>query len=93
MNGSAAAPGFGRIDGSGRPGPSATSVVAAHHNISVRTLHHLFHGQEESVHARIRRRRLEECRAELARPDLRARQVSAIAAGWGFSGPSVGACS
>ncbi|MET8583523.1 helix-turn-helix domain-containing protein [Streptomyces collinus] len=65
------------------------SVVAAHHNISVRTLHQLFHDQEETVHSRIRRRRLEQCRAELARPDLRSRPVSAVAARWGFSGPVV----
>ncbi|MFE9636859.1 helix-turn-helix domain-containing protein [Streptomyces sp. NPDC006463] len=65
------------------------SVIAARHNISVRSLHQLFHGQEESVHTRIRRRRLERCRADLVRPDLRARHVHAIAARWGFSGPVV----
>lgn len=65
------------------------SAIAAHHNISVRTLHQLFHGQEESVHTRIRRRRLEQCRADLAHPGLRARRVSAIAARWGFSGPAL----
>ncbi|WP_330294426.1 helix-turn-helix domain-containing protein [Streptomyces sp. NBC_00503] len=65
------------------------SAVAAHHNISVRTLHQLFHGQKESVHARIRRRRLEQCRTDLAHPGLRSRRVGAIAARWGFSGPEV----
>nr|WSX53972.1 helix-turn-helix domain-containing protein [Streptomyces sp. NBC_00974] len=65
------------------------SAVAAHHNISVRTLHQLFHVQGESVHARIRRRRLEQCRTDLAHPGLRGRPVSAIAARWGFSGPVV----
>ncbi|MET9450848.1 helix-turn-helix domain-containing protein [Streptomyces cinerochromogenes] len=62
-------------------------AIAAHHNISVRTLHHLFHGQGETVSARIRRRRLEQCRADLADPVLRGRPVGAIAARWGFSGP------
>ncbi len=64
-------------------------VIAAHHNISVRTLHQLFRGTNESVHARIRRRRLERCRSDLARPDRRARSVQDIAARWGFSGPAV----
>ncbi|SCF56943.1 transcriptional regulator, AraC family [Streptomyces sp. Ncost-T10-10d] len=62
-------------------------AIAAHHNMSVRTLHKLFHDQGESVHARIRRRRLERCRADLADPGLRSRPVRAIAARWGFSGP------
>ncbi|MFI0967636.1 helix-turn-helix domain-containing protein [Streptomyces sp. NPDC021080] len=65
------------------------SVIAAHHNMSVRGLHQFFHGSNESVHARIRRRRLERCRSDLARPDLRAHPVQAIAARWGFSGPAV----
>ncbi|MFB7600785.1 helix-turn-helix domain-containing protein [Streptomyces sp. NPDC056160] len=64
------------------------SVVAAHHNMSLRTLHQLFHGTGESVQARIRRRRLERCRAALSRPELRA-PIQAIAARWGFSGPAV----
>ncbi|MFJ3231579.1 helix-turn-helix domain-containing protein [Streptomyces sp. NPDC086787] len=65
------------------------AVIAAHHNMSVRGLHQLFHGTDDSVHARIRRRRLERCRSDLARPDLRAHPVQAIAARWGFSGPAV----
>ncbi|MFF4100767.1 helix-turn-helix domain-containing protein [Streptomyces sp. NPDC001903] len=65
------------------------SVIAAHHHISVRSLHQLFQGRQESVQARIRRRRLEQCRADLACPDLAARPVQAIAARWGFSGPVV----
>jgi AraC-like DNA-binding protein len=65
------------------------AAVAAYHHISVRTLHQLFHDQGESVSARIRRRRLEQCRRDLADPGLRARHVSAIAARWGFSGPVV----
>ncbi|MFJ8159300.1 helix-turn-helix domain-containing protein [Streptomyces sp. NPDC096136] len=65
------------------------AAVADHHHISVRTLHQLFHGQGEGVHARIRRRRLEQSRADLADPALRGRPVGAIAARWGFSGPVV----
>lgn len=65
------------------------SAIAAHHNISVRSLHQLFQEQEEGVHSRIRRRRLEQSRAELARPGRGAGQVHVIAARWGFSGPAV----
>ncbi|GLV91362.1 AraC family transcriptional regulator [Streptomyces lavendulae subsp. lavendulae] len=67
------------------------SAIAARHHISVRTLHQLFRqqGEGESVQARIRRRRLERCRADLARPALSAHPVQVIAARWGFSGPSV----
>ncbi|WP_406058948.1 AraC family transcriptional regulator [Streptomyces sp. NBC_01077] len=64
--------------------------VAAHHNLSVRTLHQLFRGAgEETVQARIRRRRLERCRADLERPELLTYPVQAVAARWGFSGPAV----
>ncbi|WSF30044.1 helix-turn-helix domain-containing protein [Streptomyces sp. NBC_01351] len=65
------------------------STIAARHNISVRSLHQLFKGHEESVHVRIRRRRLEQCRSDLGRPDLGAHPVHTIAARWGFSGPVV----
>ncbi|MFE5537531.1 helix-turn-helix domain-containing protein [Streptomyces sp. NPDC056492] len=65
------------------------SIIAAHHHISVRSLHQLFHGRKESVQARIRRRRLEQSHADLGCPDLAARPVQAIAARWGFSGPVV----
>ncbi len=67
----------------------APAAVAARHNLSVRSLHQLFQGQDETVHARIRRRRLERCREDLARPDLLAHPVRVIAARWGFSGPTV----
>ncbi|MFH8622520.1 helix-turn-helix domain-containing protein [Streptomyces vietnamensis] len=74
----------------GDPDLTPAAVAAAHH-ISVRTLHQLFqaHGEGETVHARIRRRRLERCRDELARPELAGRPVQAVAARWGFSGPAV----
>ncbi|MEU9946406.1 helix-turn-helix domain-containing protein [Streptomyces lavendulae] len=64
------------------------SVIAAHHNMSVRALHQLFHGSGESVQVRIRRRRLEQCRNDLARPELRT-PVQEIAARWGFTSPAV----
>ncbi|QDY79682.1 AraC family transcriptional regulator [Streptomyces qinzhouensis] len=59
-------------------------AVAAHHHISLRGLYSLFSAEEESVAARIRRRRLERCRAELAasRPP---QPIRAIAARWGFT--------
>ncbi|MFB6516698.1 helix-turn-helix domain-containing protein [Streptomyces sp. NPDC056401] len=65
-------------------GPPA---IAARHNISVRGLHQLFRGQGETVQARIRRRRLEQCRTDLGRPELAAHRVQSIAARWGFGGP------
>ncbi|WP_327302729.1 helix-turn-helix domain-containing protein [Streptomyces sp. NBC_01298] len=67
----------------------APPVIAARHTISVRSLHQLFQGQGESVRARIRRRRLEQCRTDLGRPELAAHPVQSIAARWGFSGPEV----
>lgn len=67
----------------------APPAIAARHNISVRGLHQLFQGQGESVQARIRRRRLERCRADLARPELASHRVQSIAARWGFSGSVV----
>ncbi|MFB6839837.1 helix-turn-helix domain-containing protein [Streptomyces sp. NPDC056361] len=67
------------------------AAVAAVHHVSVRSLHQLFrtYGDGETVQARIRRRRLERCRDDLARPELLGRPVQAIAARWGFSGPAV----
>ncbi|MFD0357137.1 helix-turn-helix domain-containing protein [Streptomyces sp. NPDC127110] len=64
-------------------------VIAARHHISVRTLHQLFEGREETVGARIRRRRLERCRDDLARTELWSVPVQVIAARWGFSSPTV----
>ncbi|MFJ8013905.1 helix-turn-helix domain-containing protein [Streptomyces sp. NPDC096339] len=59
-------------------------AIATHHNLSLRSLYTLFQGQEESVAASIRRRRLERCCADLANPDLRHHAVGAVAARWGF---------
>ncbi|MFG3281560.1 helix-turn-helix domain-containing protein [Streptomyces sp. NPDC048111] len=65
------------------------ATVAAGLAVSVRTLHEAFRGTGETVAARIRRRRLERCCEELARPGPRAYPVAVIAARWGFSGPAV----
>lgn len=46
-------------------------------------------GPGEGVAATIRRRRLEHCHADLARPELLDRPVHAIAARWGFSSAAV----
>jgi AraC-like DNA-binding protein len=58
--------------------------IAAHHHISVRTLHVLFEPRPETVSATIRRRRLERCHADLADPRLRDRPIGEIGLGWGF---------
>ncbi|MGC4951061.1 helix-turn-helix domain-containing protein [Streptomyces sp. DT224] len=66
-------------------GPAA---VAAHHHMSVRTLHHLFRDEPESVAATIRRRRLERCRADLAEPGLLHLSIGEIALRRGFRHPA-----
>ncbi|MFI6639222.1 helix-turn-helix domain-containing protein [Streptomyces sp. NPDC050504] len=64
------------------------SAVAAHHHISVRTLHALFRARSRTVSAAIRHRRLEHCRADLEDPRMRGVPVHAIAARWGLPNPS-----
>ncbi|MCG6500065.1 helix-turn-helix domain-containing protein [Kitasatospora sp. A2-31] len=59
--------------------------IADRHNISLRTLYTLFRDRPAGVAGTIRRRRLERCHADLARPGLRHRPVQAIAARWGFA--------
>lgn len=60
-------------------------TIAAAHSISVRGLHALFRSEgDETVTASVRRRRLDRCRTDLARPDLAARPVHEIAARWCF---------
>ena len=59
--------------------------IAAAHHIAVRRLHKLFEDQPLTVAALIRRRRLERCRADLARSDQR---VAAVATRWGFTDPA-----
>lgn len=61
------------------------SDIAAHHHISVRTLHALFRQRERTVSATIRHRRLEGARAALSNPRLRTLPIRAIAAQWGFT--------
>ncbi|MFD5149003.1 helix-turn-helix domain-containing protein [Streptomyces sp. NPDC058401] len=60
-------------------------AIADRHNLSLRSLHALFAGQDLSVAARIRENRLERARADLARGDLSGQPVQTIAARWGFS--------
>ncbi|MEU6236830.1 helix-turn-helix domain-containing protein [Kitasatospora sp. NPDC047058] len=67
----------------------APEAIAGRHHISVRSLHLLFQGEEESVSRLIRRRRLERCHADLARPELAHHPVHAIASRWGFSSAAV----
>ncbi|MGW2158463.1 AraC-like ligand-binding domain-containing protein [Nonomuraea sp. NPDC001699] len=62
-------------------GPSS---IAAHHHISVRTLHALFEQRHETVGATVRRRRLERCHADLADPRLRDLPIGEIGMRWGF---------
>ncbi|MFJ6758226.1 MULTISPECIES: helix-turn-helix domain-containing protein [unclassified Streptomyces] len=59
-------------------------LIAAAHGISVRRLYLLFREGSESVSATVRRRRLERCRDDLARPELAGRPVHDIAARWCF---------
>lgn len=72
----------------GDPGLTPRSV-ADRHQISVRRLHLMFQGRGEGVAATIRRRRLENCHADLARPELLDRPISTIAARWGFGSAAV----
>ncbi|MGW3085571.1 AraC-like ligand-binding domain-containing protein [Streptomyces sp. NPDC001108] len=62
--------------------------LAAHHHISVRSLHRLYDDQQETVAASIRRRRLERCRADLADPRLAAYPIAVLASRWGFPAPA-----
>ncbi|UNO42210.1 helix-turn-helix domain-containing protein [Streptomyces sp. MST-110588] len=65
------------------PRLTPTTVAAAHH-LSVSYLHRLFEGEEATVAAWIRLRRLEAARRELADPALRALPIHRIATRWGF---------
>ncbi|MGW4160550.1 AraC-like ligand-binding domain-containing protein [Streptomyces sp. NPDC004788] len=63
--------------------------IADRHHVSLRSLYALFRGEETSVAATIRARRLERCHADLARPELRGHPVQTIAARWGFTSGTV----
>lgn len=71
----------------GDPDLTVTSVAAAH-NISVRRLQKVFEEQGDTVSGWIRRRRLEQCRKDLANPSMRRRPVAAVGMHWGFSDAS-----
>ncbi|MFI7022815.1 helix-turn-helix domain-containing protein [Micromonospora sp. NPDC049900] len=65
------------------PDLNARAVAAAHH-ISLRTLYRLWKGEDASVAELIRRRRLEQCRRDLANPLLADRPIYAVASRWGL---------
>ncbi|MGW8783201.1 helix-turn-helix domain-containing protein [Streptomyces sp. NPDC055796] len=60
-------------------------VIADRHNVSLRHLHALFADEPLTVSARIRNRRLERARTDLASAEMRGQPVQAIAVRWGFS--------
>ena len=66
----------------------APGTVAAANFISLRHLHRMFEGENITVSAWIRRRRLERCRDDLANPVNAALPVSAVAARWGLTDPA-----
>ncbi|WP_146087512.1 helix-turn-helix domain-containing protein [Thermomonospora echinospora] len=59
--------------------------IAAAHQISTRYLHKLFQEKGTTVASWIRHRRLEQCRHDLANPQLGTRPIYAIAMHWGFT--------
>lgn len=70
----------------GRPDLSPQMIADAHH-ISLRYLHKLFGAEATTVAERIRRRRLERCRRELADPANGSLPVAAVALRSGFGTP------
>lgn len=65
-------------------------TIAAHHHISTRLLHRIFAAEGTTVTRWIQRRRLEECRRELAptRPGRPRPAVATIARRWAFANPA-----
>lgn len=63
-------------------------TIAARHHVSVRLVHHLFGRRPETVSAFIRRRRLEQCRSDLADRRLDQLPVHAVAARNGLGDPA-----
>ncbi|MFD4522711.1 helix-turn-helix domain-containing protein [Streptomyces sp. NPDC058470] len=61
------------------------ALVAAAHHISRSRLYRLFQAEGITVASYIRDQRLEHARRDLADPALRAMQINAVAARWGFS--------
>ncbi|MEW2392563.1 helix-turn-helix domain-containing protein [Streptomyces venezuelae] len=64
------------------------ATIAAAHGISLRYLHRIFQQNGASVSAYIKRRRLEQCRRDLADPALSHLTVHSIASRWGFPRPA-----
>ncbi|GGL15836.1 AraC family transcriptional regulator [Sphaerisporangium melleum] len=62
--------------------PESISIAC---QISVRHLHRLFEGEELTLSAWIRQRRLERCRRDLGDPALLHRSIRALAAHWGIT--------
>ncbi|MFF8971854.1 helix-turn-helix domain-containing protein [Streptomyces sp. NPDC014995] len=60
-------------------------AIARAHQISVRYLHKLFQTEDVTVSRWIQRRRLQECRRELARREAAGRTIAAVARRWGFT--------
>jgi AraC-like DNA-binding protein len=59
--------------------------IASSAQISVRHLHRLFSGTGSTLGDCIRARRLEQCKSDLANPQLRNKTITEIAFSWGFS--------
>lgn len=59
-------------------------LIAAAHDISVRSLHRIFRDDTDTVTGWIRACRLERCRRDLIDPHFQTRPVHAIAARWGL---------
>ncbi|WP_329415634.1 helix-turn-helix domain-containing protein [Streptomyces sp. NBC_00704] len=59
-------------------------AIARAHHISVRYLHRLFQSEDDTVGRWIQRRRLQECRRELAGRGAADRTIAAVAHQWGF---------
>lgn len=69
------------------PGLGPDQIAAAHY-ISPRSLHKLFEQTNHTVAAWVRTRRVEQCRRDLADPQLVHIPVAAIATRWGLRGAS-----
>lgn len=68
------------------PDPELTpACIAAQAGISIRHLHRLFVKKGETVTESIRRKRLDNCKFELANPGWSDRPITEIAFSWGFS--------
>ncbi len=63
-------------------------VIARAHHISVRYVYKLFQQEDVTVGRWIQRRRLAECRRELARPEAALRTVAGVARRWAFTSPA-----